>query len=643
MCGIAGALTQASDFDEKSLATMSASLTYRGPDSGGEWFDRTRGIWLAHRRLSILDLSPAGHQPMLSQDQALVMSFNGEIYNYLSLRKLLAGRGVVFHGHSDTEVILEGFARLGIRETIEQISGMFAIALWDRPHKCLHLIRDRTGMKPLYYWKRSAGEIYFASELKSFCALPFFPRKLRVDSLDGFFRYGYVAAPATIYENVHEVRPGEIITFSGHDQKNEIYWSAEEQFARVRDRDGLIPDEATALEELEFLLGRAVDEHMIADVPLGAFLSGGIDSSLIVALAQKKATRPVRTFSIGFEQTQYDESPYAAQIARHLGTEHVTEICTAQQALDIIPRLPDMYDQPFWDSSSVPTFLVSQIARKHVTVSLSGDAGDELFGGYNRYFWTLQIARMQNAFGPLMPLASKALLSIPEGAINATQKILSPLLRGVFARPELGRNVHRLAAIMAADPADQFQSHLSICRRDQHPLKQFAYAQSNLHSQGETLSLSRKMMLHDFSHYLPYDILTKVDRASMAVSLESRIPFLDHRLVEWSFRLEDKLLLRPGRGKLLLRKLLDRYVPRELIERPKMGFGVPVHDWFRGPLKDSFLESLESTRANCAGFIDYELIEKVYQNHQDRQRDQGHQLWAYYTFFQWLERWKPIL
>ncbi|MDK3155363.1 asparagine synthase (glutamine-hydrolyzing) [Kamptonema cortianum] len=645
MCGIAGALTFSPDFDEKSLVAMSDSLTYRGPDSSGTWFDPAHGAWLAHRRLSILDLSPAGRQPMLSGDGRFVLTFNGEIYNHPSLRKLLADRGVTFRGHSDTETILESFAHLGFEETLDRISGMFALALWDRERNLLRLVRDRTGMKPLFYWRHGAN-LFFGSELKAICALPFFPRKLRVDALDDFFRYGYIAAPQTIYEDTFEVRPGQWIEFDTRGQsREELYWSAPAQFAQGRERDGVITDEAMALEELGNLLTRSVSEHMLSDVPLGAFLSGGVDSSLIVALAQKISARPVKTFSIGFEQSEYDESAHAEQVARHLGTDHVTEFCSDAQALDIIPRLADIYDQPFWDSSSVPTMLVSQIARKHVTVSLSGDAGDELFGGYNRYFWTLQIARMRAATGPLFPVLSKLLLATPEPTINAAQKILRPLLRGQFARPELGRRIHRVAAIMHAPPWAQFESHLRVCQSHQHPMAPFARPEPRhlRHGFGDDISLPRAMMLHDFCHYLPGDILTKVDRASMAVSLESRIPFLDHRLVEWSFRLDDKLLLRPGRGKLLLRKLLDRHVPRELIERPKSGFGVPIHHWFRGPLEKDFRARLAAARAICSGFLDFDMIERVFAGHQAGVRDQGHQLWAYDTFFRWMERWKPTI
>ncbi|MDX2227964.1 MAG: asparagine synthase (glutamine-hydrolyzing) [Verrucomicrobiae bacterium] len=626
MCGIAGAILK-SPLSPEQLRRMSDALRVRGPDAEGFWSHDPDGIALAHRRLSILDLSPAGAQPMLSANGRWVMAFNGEIYNFQELRADLEKSGHVFRGHSDTEVILEHCAVRGIEKTLHAMAGMFAIALWDRQEKELHLLRDRLGIKPLY-WANLPQGVVFASELKSLTTLECFPRDMDHTALVTYFQYAYIPAPLTIYKAASKVLPGQWCRIKNFQVSCETYWDATDTFAK-QSANPFAGSFDEASQELERRLSQYTLEHMVADVPLGAFLSGGIDSSTVVALAQAQNARPVKTFSIGFEEEGYSEAHFAEAVARHLKTDHVTEFCTGAQAAELVDRMPDMYDEPFADSSAIPTFLVSQMARKHVTVSLSGDGGDELFGGYNRYLMAGKMESLRRRLGPLAPLA-RSLLQLPPPRFY--DSLLRLAVRNRYVEP--GVKIHKLARMLGRDSEDYFFSAIRNFQADANPVR-CAPLPLPLPITPEGTAFTRRMMLHDVRHYMNDDILTKVDRASMAVSLEARVPILDHRLVEWSWALPMGYLIQGSKGKCLLRSVLDRHVPRTLIDRPKMGFGIPVHDWFRGIFREKFQDAREATQKALPGLLDYRALDQIWAEHQSGRFSHGHKLWTYHMFFLW--------
>jgi asparagine synthase (glutamine-hydrolysing) len=649
MCGFAGyfdcrAGTSASEMTQ-TINLMSTTLVHRGPDDSGVWVDESAGIALGFRRLSILDLTPTGHQPMVSADGRYVLVFNGEVYNYQALRKELIQAGMAFRGGADTEVVLAAVVQWGLSAAVRRLNGMFAFAIWDCRKRQLSLVRDRIGIKPLYYgW---AGSILlFGSELKALRAHPAFQGEIDRDALALYMRHNYIVAPYTIYKGVRKLLPGTYLTIKmdrpNRDAVPKVYWSAR----KVAESGMAAPFRGStdmAVEELDQLLRASVRERMIADVPLGAFLSGGIDSSVIVALMQAQSARPIRTFSIGFSEEKFNEAPYAKAVAAHLGTDHTELRVTPQQAMDVIPRLPALYDEPFADSSQIPTFLVSELARQHVTVSLSGDGGDELFAGYNRYeyFWSQWGNRNS---GPSAGRKSKehalALLFSDWTKSWAARTLgLMPYDAGQWFRRQMKSAAYGLASNMTGMPETVYRMMLShwqnpedVVREAHEPLT--PVTDSRLWA--ELDHFTHRMMFLDLISYLPDDILVKVDRASMGVSLEARVPFLDdHRVVEFAWHLPLDLKVRDGQTKWILRKVLDRYVPRSLVERPKMGFGVPIDQWLRGPLRDWAEDLLNESRLRQEGWFNPEPIREKWQQHLSGKIDWAYLLWDVLMFQAW--------
>lgn len=605
---------------------MADTLVHRGPDDAGVWIDAACGVALAHRRLSIVDLSPAGHQPMQSVSGRFVMVFNGEVYNHQELRRGLSGFS--WRGHSDTETLLAGFATWGIEATLQRCVGMFAIALWDQQTRTLHLIRDRLGEKPLYYgWvgQGSARAFVFGSALKALKAYPSFDATVSRRALAQYLRFMMVPAPLSIYEGIYKLEPGCMLSLplaagSGATPAISRWWCLQNVVAEARRQP--ILDEDAALGALESCLQESVRIQSLADVPLGAFLSGGIDSSLIVSLMQQQSTRAVKTFTVGFEEAGFDESPHARAVARHLGTDHTEFFVTAAEAQAVIPRLPQIYDEPFADSSQIPTFLVSQAARHRVTVALSGDAGDELFGGYNRYFWAPLIwTRLA-----WLPFAVRRRLG---GALQAIQPAAWDSVSRLVNVARLGDKTHKLAASLGSVRSldDLYWSLLSEWP-EMGSIPNIALPPG--------LEPVERMMFRDTMLYLPDDILCKVDRAAMAVSLETRVPFLDHRIVELAWQLPLHMKIRGGQGKWALRQVLYKYVPRELIERPKAGFGIPVGQWLRGPLRDWAEALLDARRLQADGYLPVTQVRQTWHEHLSGRRDWTARLWCVLMFQAWL-------
>jgi len=652
MCGLTGFLKadsfQARDELMTAVARMTAPLAHRGPNDAGHWCDAAHGIALGHRRLAILDVSAAGHQPMQSPSGRYVLVFNGEIYNHLSLRAQLdAGihRGE-WRGGSDTETLLAGFDAWGIRATVERALGMFALAIWDRQANVLTLARDRVGEKPLYYGWQGKGEdtaFLFGSELKALRAHPAFEDAVDRNALCLQMRHGYIPAPYSIYQGVCKLPAGCLLSVEGLRRKHAVttYWSAAAQ-ASVGVGQPFDGSPVQAVDALDVLLRDAVAGQMIADVPLGAFLSGGVDSSTVVALMQAQSSRPVQTFSIGFHEAAYNEAHHARAVARHLGTDHTELYVTAGQARDVIPALQDIYDEPFSDSSQLPTVLVSRLARQQVTVSLSGDAGDELFCGYNRYQFVDALWHKISAVPlPLRRLAGKAIAGVSVEAWNRAARALRPGLPRGMRMQNTGDKLHKGAQVMTSASLDRLYLGLvshwddpeALVRGGTEPVTALSGAAPGL----EALDGVQRMMALDLLNYLPDDILVKVDRAAMSVSLETRVPFLDHRVVEFAWRLPQSLKLRDGVTKWVLRQVLYRYVPQALIERPKMGFGVPIGDWLRGPLREWGEELLAEARLVREGYFEPGLVRKCWDEHLSGSRNWQYQLWNVLMFQSWLE------
>jgi asparagine synthase (glutamine-hydrolysing) len=664
MCGFAGFLAaQAAPLPLRhALEPMSATLVHRGPDDAGVWIDEAVGIGLAHRRLSILDLSPAGHQPMVSASGRFVIAFNGEIYNHLELRRELeisaltpyptsGGRGGVWRGHSDTETLLAAFDAWGIERTLEKTVGMFAIALWDRETRTLTLARDRLGEKPLYYgWVR--GALVFGSELKAIRAFPDFDHGIDRGALALFMRHNYIPSPWSIYEGIWKLPPGCFVQFSRKDAlipgpspngRGEItaYWSAREA-AELGLHQPFAGSPEEAANELERLLSSSIAGQMIADVPLGAFLSGGIDSSAVVALMQAQSQRPVKTFTIGFHEGEYNEAEHAKAVARHLGTDHTELYVTPEQAMAVIPRLPSLYDEPFADSSQIPTFLVSELARRHVTVSLSGDGGDELFGGYNRYSWAVALwNRLQRVPAPIGVLAARALTALPPARWNTVFNWLKPITPERLRYGNPGDKLHKLASLLTSRQPEAIYRRLISHWDDPSTLvlngDEPATAITDAKEWLDSSDFEQRMMYLDTITYLPDDILVKVDRAAMGVSLETRVPMLDHRVLEFAWRLPLTMKIREGQGKWLLRQVLHRHVPKKLIERPKMGFGVPIDQWLRGPLRDWAEDYLSEDRLRREGYFHPAPIREKWAEHLSGRRNWSYYLWDVLMFQAWLE------
>ncbi len=655
MCGLAGffggTASLAAAEAERIGAAMAGCIRHRGPDHSAVWSDAEAGILLAHNRLAIVDLSPAGDQPMESQSGRYVIAYNGEIYNHLDIRGALesAGRGQAWRGHSDTETLLAAIEAWGIAGALERSVGMFAFALWDRRERTLVLARDRLGEKPLYYgWQGKGADrsFLFGSELKSFAHHPSFEGATDRRALSLFMRHNYVPAPHSIYEGVSKLLPGTFLVVSANAREPQVsvYWSGID-VARQGVADPLSLSPGEAVDRLEALLMDAVGQQMVADVPLGAFLSGGVDSSTVVALMQAQSSRPVRTFTIGFHEKDYNEAEHAKAVALHLRTDHTELYVTPEEARAVIPRLPAIYDEPFADSSQVPTQLVSALARQHVTVSLSGDAGDELFGGYNRYLMTQRLWRKLAAVPrPLRGAVASALTSFSPAAWNRVAAIVQPLLpeRGRVALP--GDKIHKGAGVLSSRSSAELYYGLVSTWRDpaevviggEEPPTMLNGAAPPLDGLGEI----ERMMALDMLTYLPDDILAKVDRAAMSVSLETRVPFLDHRVVEFAWRLPLDYKLRQGTTKWALREVLYRHVPKELIERPKMGFGVPIGDWLRGPLRDWAEHLLDPARLAAEGYFHPGPIRRVWEDHLKGQVNMQYLLWSVLMFQAWREEQK---
>jgi len=652
MCGIAGQIVKnyrSSDFNLISSTTdMINKLNHRGPDDMNVWQDESLGICFGHKRLSIIDLSSKGRQPMCSADGRYVITFNGEIYNYLELKRELENsnqnilsKPIQWKGYSDTEVMLEAISRWGVYGATKRFTGMFSFALWDRSEKRLYLVRDRIGEKPLYYgWVD--GVLLFGSELKALCAHPKWKGEIDRDSLALFMKFNYIPAPYTIYKQIRKLEPGCITHVSLMDKHEEFnckrYWSIDNTVNQSR----LNIDEVTAVNKIESALSKSIERQMIADVPLGAFLSGGIDSSLIVALMQNLSTKPIQTFTVGFHDDSYNEANYAANVARHLGTEHKEFYVTAQDAIDVIPMLPNMYDEPFADSSQIPTYLISKLTRDHVTVSLSGDGADEFFGGYNRYLWGKNIWDRIKIFPlPLRKLIADLIKSPSPQTWDNLFSVLGRFLPNKYLHQSMGNKLHKLSKIVGATSANNvFFELISLWCNDDFVIgsKRISSKETDLLKKYNNLDFTEFMMCVDMQSYLPDDILTKVDRATMSVGLESRAPYLDHELIELAWSLPLDMKIKNGKSKWLLRKILHKYIPKEMIERPKMGFGVPMDSWLRGPLRDWAEDLLSESKLKSDGYLKTSLVREKWDDHISGKRNWQYHLWGVLMFQAWLHR-----
>lgn len=647
MCGIAGIWVSSGD-ERKQLrrvaGEMADALVYRGPDDHGVWLEESAGLALGHRRLSILDLSVEGSQPMLSPSGRYVISYNGEVHNSTELRRELEPAGFQFRGHSDTEVMLAAMETWGVESAIKRFIGMFAFALWDRRDRELILVRDRLGIKPLYYGL-VGGSFAFASELKALRVCPGFDNPINRDALTLYLRHNYIPGPYSIYQDIYKLPPGTLLKISAEQITRKVgthelarqataFWSAR-QIAQAGQTNRFTGSFEDAAAELDDLLRDAVRLRMVADVPLGAFLSGGVDSSAVVALMQAQSPRPVKTFSIGFHEDKYNEAAHARRVAGHLGTDHTELYVTPEEALAVVPLLPAMYDEPFADSSQIPTYLVSKLARNTVKVSLSGDGGDELFAGYDRYFRAMDVWRK---IGWAPSVGRRALGALLERGPDGMLKVASRLAHG---RAISSDRLRKLGGMLSStSPQSLYREFLSHWRRPAEVViggeepDYFLACENNWRVSPETVE---NMCFADLNSYLPDDILTKVDRASMAVSLEARVPLLDHRVVEFAWRLPLEMKIRDGRSKWLLRQVLYKYVPPELIERPKMGFGVPIESWLRGPLRDWAETLLSESRLRREGFFNPEPIRAKWREHLTGVRRWHYYLWDVLMFQAWWE------
>jgi asparagine synthase (glutamine-hydrolysing) len=621
MCGIAGILEPAATDDLGGITRrMTDQLLHRGPDGGDVWADNDAGIALGHRRLAIIDLSEAGHQPMISSCGRMVVSYNGEIYNAPELRAELVARGRVFRGRSDTEVIVEGAAEWGLEAFLPRLIGMFAIALWDRRNRLLTLVRDRFGIKPLYY-SNNQGRFLFGSELKAITAHPRFDREIDRNAVAAYLRFCYVPSPQSIYRAARKLEAGHILEISpGEAPRIKPWWRLSDTIreARIARFTG---NEHEAAEALEDLLRDCVQRRMVADVPLGAFLSGGVDSSTVTALMQAQSGQPVKTFTIGFDQPGYDEAGHARAVAAHLQTEHRELILTPDEAMAAIPKLPAMYDEPFADSSQIPTYLVSAMTREHVTVALSGDGGDEIFAGYTRYIETAGRLR------PIWALPGLARRAIACG-INTVPTQLWPRLAPSL--PQAGEKMAKLAGAIAAGQEDFYKHVVSTWQNPEPMVSDAREVWGSAWDEAEALCPNpvERMQYLDAMTYMTDDILAKVDRASMAVSLEVRVPLMDHRLAAFAWSLPMQMKLAGGQGKHLLRQVLYKHVPRSMIERPKQGFAVPIGEWLRSALKDWAGDLLSGDALRQRGLVNPQTVETLWSEHQSGRKDHTARLWS---------------
>jgi asparagine synthase (glutamine-hydrolysing) len=666
VCGLAGFFDISGGLSDDELRRvvrrMAHTLRHRGPDGAGTWIDAKFRIALGHQRLAIIDCSMQGHQPMRSACGRFILIFNGEIYNFAELRQDLKELGQRFRGRSDTEVMLAAITQWGLEAALMRFNGMFAFALWDCHERVLHLGRDRLGEKPLYYgWM---GKTFmFASELKALTAHPDFHGEIDRDVLSLYFRHNYVPTPFSIYQNIYKLPPGCLLTVAAFAAENRAsfspfpeeqscslkpvrYWSVK-QAAETGLKNPFKGSEQDAVECLESLLCNAVALRMIADVPLGSFLSGGIDSSTVVAIMQAMSGRPVKTFSIGSHEAEYNEAEAAKAIAKHIGTDHTDLYASWDDALQIIPALPALYDEPFSDSSQIPTFLIARLARQHVTVCLSGDGGDELFAGYHLYFWAQHIwsytRRMPSV---LRHTAARVLTAVPPQMWDNAFSSLAALLPAKLQQREAGDKLHRLAELLPADTPNALYYMLMSRWRTPIALVENSHEPATMLTgrgcEPEISSFVQRMMYFDLMSYLPDDILVKIDRASMGVGLEARIPLLDYRTVEFAWQIPLSMKIRNGQGKWLLRQLLLRYVPQHLFERPKMGFSVPISLWLRGPMREWAESLLSVKRIHEDGYLNQQLIRQKWSEHLSGARNWSRELWEVLMFQAWLENSRRV-
>ena len=642
MCGISGIWDRIKNSDEMYACLHSTInvIKHRGPDDGDVWFDENVRLGLAHRRLSIIELTKAGHQPMESSCKRYIIVFNGEIYNHHQIRSKLfeVDQNIKWIGSSDTETLLESVRMFGLEETLKLTTGMFALALYDRQAETLFLARDRFGEKPLYFGYNS-GSFVFASELKSIKAIPGLDLRISLKSVQLQSQFAYVLEPYSIYEGIFKLEPGSILELSISDIKNgntgktKKYWSAYDSASFGLSNKIEFNSDQEAIAELDRFLKISVKEQMMSDVPLGAFLSGGIDSSLIVSLMQAQSANPIKTFTIGFNEKGYNEAVYAKAVAKHLGTDHTELYVTAKDSISIVDRLASIYDEPFADTSQIPSILVSQLAKSKVTVCLSGDAGDELFGGYSRYFLTKKMwATISVLPKPIKSILVKSIHLLSPNQWNSLYNTL------VFnsGNKLIGNKLYKAGKALKANNGRELCFNLVTHLNPKETLMlnfDIEDVYSKWYNGG---SLIDQMMLFDTISYLPGDILTKMDRAAMSVSLETRIPFLNHNLFEFAWKLDDKYKIRNGVGKWILRETLYNYVPEKLVNRPKMGFSVPVGDWIRGPLKDWAEDLLDDAKIGQQGYYNKHYVRQLWDDHKKGKKNSDYQLWNILMFQQWL-------
>lgn len=648
MCGINGFYSQSSSSFNNVIDKMNLALSHRGPDNSGIWSDINSGTVLGHQRLSILDLSSAGDQPMQSNSGRFIITYNGEIYNHFELRRELerSNSSIKWQGNSDTETLLEAVDYWGVETALKKIDGMFAFGIWDRKKHSLILVRDRIGEKPLYFGWQGKGDkktFIFSSELKAIKTHPEFNREINRDAIALQLRHNCIPAPHSIYKDIYKLRPGYYLELNDNDLKNgnlplsKVYWSLSEN-AIYGNNNKLLLNETEIKNNLEDQLKLSVKKQMISDVPIGAFLSGGIDSSTIVALMQSQSNHPVKTFTIGFSENDYSEAEYAKKIAKHLSTDHTELYVSSKMAIDVIPKLSTIYDEPFSDSSQIPTFLVSQLAKQHVKVSLSGDGGDELFCGYNRYTMSKKFWKIAH----LMPLIFRKILKFGIHSISPKSwNKVSHLLPGLDQYANFGDKMHKGANTLEANAIQDL--YYVLCSHWQNPSEVVINSEepgtllTKFKPELTGLNDQQQMMTLDFITYLPDDILVKLDRAAMASSLETRAPFLDHKLIEHVWKIPQSLKYRNGNGKWILRQILNNYIPKSLTERPKMGFAIPLDTWLRGPLRDWAEDLLDEKKLHQDGYLNPELIRKKWLEHRSGNRNWQSELWDVLMFQSWLK------
>ena len=639
MCGIAGYILNKNIKNKKNLdihlLRMTDALKHRGPDACGYWKCNKSKIYLGHRRLSIIDLSSKGDQPMHSNNKRYVIAFNGEIYNFRELKsELLTKSNIKFNNKTDTQVLLECISTFGFEKTLKKIQGMFAFALWDKELKVLYLVRDRIGKKPLYWGKTDDG-IIFGSEIKSLLHYPKLKKDLNFRSLSAFLKFSYINSPHTIFRNISKVEPGSYIKFRNNIMEEKKYWSLKDFIIEKKVHSSSLELEIA----IENLIENATVRRLESDVPLGVMLSGGIDSSLITAMAQKNSNHNLKTFSIRFAEKEFDESNYAREISGLLGTDHheinINDFCLK----NIIQKLPDVFDEPFADSSQIPTILISQELKKHVTVALSGDGGDEVFCGYSRYYWATNFSNLSKYISPwIRKVISGSIKLIPSNKISYLNRFLD---KGIFP-PQFGDRIQKVAKILECESDNQIYSKL-VSQTDPNKIFKKSFDHENeidLKKFPGRYNIQDAMQYIDMKTYLPGDILVKVDRASMACGLEIRSPFLDHQVIEYSLKnLTNKEKIQKGKGKFILRKILSKYLPDRLINRPKMGFGVPLASWLRNDLKEWMLDTLNEKRINEQGLFNFKKINNLMTAHLDQSHNYHYELWQILMFQSWYDKW----